>query len=91
MKKVRTFLLLIIMLSAITLTACGGGSGSGGGGDGGGGGATPPVSSPPQVHISYYDSTNGALKYATNASGAWVAATVDNAGNVGWYTSIKVR
>ena len=25
-----------------------------------------------KVHISYYDSSNSDLKYATNASGSWV-------------------
>jgi hypothetical protein len=29
-----------------------------------------------KVHISYYDSTNGDLKYATNASGSWGAPTI---------------
>jgi hypothetical protein len=42
------------------------------------------------VHISYYDATNGDLKYATNASGSWVTQTVDSAGDVGGYTSIAV-
>ncbi|MCF6155172.1 MAG: hypothetical protein E3K36_07950 [Candidatus Brocadia sp.] len=42
------------------------------------------------VHISYYDSTNGDLKYATNASGAWITSTLDSDGNVGRYTSIAV-
>jgi hypothetical protein len=41
-----------------------------------------------KVHISYYDATNGNLKYATNASGSWVIQTVDSAGDVGGYTSI---
>ena len=44
------------------------------------------------VHISYNDYTaaTGAagLAYATNASGAWVAATVDAAG--GWATSLRL-
>jgi C1A family cysteine protease len=43
------------------------------------------------VHISYYDITNRALKYATNASGAWVAETVDAEADPGNYgTSIAV-
>ena len=33
------------------------------------------------AHISYYDSTSGDLKYATNASGSWVTETVDNIAN----------
>jgi len=41
-----------------------------------------------KVHISYYDAANHALMYATNASGLWVAETVDSAGDVGGYTSI---
>ena len=41
-----------------------------------------------KVHISYFDYTNGDLKYATNASGAWVTIVVDSAGNVGRYNSI---
>ena len=41
-------------------------------------------------HISYYDGTNGDLKYAyKTASGSWVTETVDS-GGVGWYTSIAL-
>ena len=36
-----------------------------------------------KVHISYFDSYNYDLKYATNKSGAWVAETVDSDGDVG--------
>ena len=43
-----------------------------------------------KVHISYWDFTNSALKYATNASGAWAYLTVDNSGYVGQYSSIDV-
>ena len=43
-----------------------------------------------KVHISYYDYTNADLKYATNASGAWVTTTVDSSGQVGRYTSIAL-
>ena len=43
-----------------------------------------------KVHISYYDYDNSNLKYATNASGAWVTTTVDSDGVVGLYTSIAV-
>ena len=41
------------------------------------------VDSGGKVHISYYDDTNAALKYATNTTGAWVTTTVDNSGDVG--------
>ncbi len=34
------------------------------------------------VHISYYDVTNGTLKYANNVGGAFVAVTVDAGGGV---------
>ncbi len=34
------------------------------------------------------DATNYDLKYATNASGAWVTSTIDSAGDVG--TSIAI-
>ncbi|MDI6788588.1 MAG: hypothetical protein QME51_09480 [Planctomycetota bacterium] len=43
-----------------------------------------------KVHISYCDSPNSDLKYATNASGAWVCSTLDSAGSVGGYTSIAI-
>ena len=42
------------------------------------------------VHISYYDLTNGDLKYATNASGSWVYTTLDSTDDVGWYTSLAL-
>ena len=42
-----------------------------------------------KVHISYYDSTNNSLKYATNASGSWVTQVIDSGGNVG-YSSLAV-
>ncbi|MFO0794371.1 MAG: hypothetical protein U0586_09950 [Candidatus Brocadiaceae bacterium] len=43
-----------------------------------------------KVHISYYDKTNGDLKYATNTTGSWVKTTVDSSGDVGRYTSLAV-
>ncbi|MBI5409459.1 MAG: putative metal-binding motif-containing protein [Nitrospirae bacterium] len=44
-----------------------------------------------KVHISYYDSTNGGLKYATNASGAWIAYALDSTKRyVGRYASIAI-
>ena len=42
------------------------------------------------VHISYYDKTNGYLKYTTNTSGSWIVENVDSAGGVGEYNSIAV-
>jgi len=43
-----------------------------------------------RAHISYYDNTNGDLKYATNESGAWVLESVDTYGDVGKYTSLDI-
>lgn len=43
------------------------------------------------VHISYYDQTNQALKYATNASGSWATEFVDDSSdNVGLHSSIAI-
>ena len=42
------------------------------------------------VHISYQDSTNHDLKYATNRGGQWTAITVDGLGVTGDYSSIAV-
>jgi len=45
------------------------------------------------VHISYYDETNTAVKYATNIRGLWARSTVDSGmpgENPGLYSSIKV-
>jgi hypothetical protein len=42
------------------------------------------------VHISYYDFDNASLKYATNATGSFVAITVDSSGDVGWFTSLAI-
>src|SRR3989304_3007855 len=43
------------------------------------------------AYISYYDSSNTNLKYATNVSGSFVTTTVDGTGTaVGEYTSIEV-
>ncbi len=39
-------------------------------------------------HISYYDGTNGDLKYAKWDGNVWNIETVDSAGSVGWYTSL---
>jgi len=48
------------------------------------------VDSNSKVHISYYDATNHALKYATDASGDWVTSTINGAGDVGQFSSIAV-
>ena len=43
------------------------------------------------LHISYRDSTNGHLKYASNAGGTWTNYPIDNGGGyIGRYTSIDV-
>ncbi|MFA5795456.1 MAG: DUF2341 domain-containing protein, partial [Candidatus Brocadiia bacterium] len=41
-----------------------------------------------KMHISYYDYTNGDLKYATDASGSWYGSPIDILGEVGEYSSI---
>jgi parallel beta-helix repeat protein len=46
------------------------------------------VDSSGKVHISYYDATNGDLKYCTN-NPAWNCQTLDSNGNVGLVTSIS--
>ncbi len=44
-----------------------------------------------KVFVSYYDVTNGDLKFALRgADGTWSKHSVDSAGNVGMYTSIAV-
>ena len=43
-----------------------------------------------RAHISYYDTTNRNLKYATNAYGAWSVSTIDEYDDVGWHTSIAI-
>jgi len=48
------------------------------------------IDSNDDVHISYYDWTNGNLKYATDKSGSWVYATLDSSGNLGYYSSIAI-
>jgi hypothetical protein len=48
------------------------------------------IDSNDNVHISYYDSDNGNLKYATNVSGPWVTSTIDKSADVGLYTSIAI-
>jgi len=41
-------------------------------------------------HISYYDSTNGDLKYARWTGSTWEIEVVDSEGNVGLYTSLAI-
>ena len=48
------------------------------------------VDSNGKLHISYYDATNGDLKYATNVDGSWAKYTLDSAGDVGAFSSIAV-
>ena len=53
------------------------------------------VDSNDAVHISYYDSTNTNLKYATCSSSctsasSWTISTLDSVGNVGSRTSIAI-
>ena len=44
-----------------------------------------------ELHISYRDTTNGHLKYASNAGGSWTNYPIDNGGGyIGRYTSIDV-
>lgn len=43
-----------------------------------------------KAHISYYDASNGDLKYATNVSGLWTATTLDSNETVGRGTSIAL-
>lgn len=40
--------------------------------------------------ISYYDDTNGNLKYAWREGTTWRTETVDSVGQVGWYTSLAL-
>ena len=41
-------------------------------------------------HVSYYDSVQQDLKYATNAQGNWTFATVDSIGQVGLHCSLAL-
>ena len=47
------------------------------------------VDSNGKVHISYYDSTNGYLKYATSAQSSWSTGILDMRGNVGQYSAVS--
>ena len=48
------------------------------------------VDSANNIHASYYDQTNGDLKYASSASGSWTYNRLDSAGDVGAFTSIAI-
>ena len=48
------------------------------------------VDSNDKVHISYRDTSNQDLKYATNSSGSWIQSTIDSSGTTGWDTSIAI-
>jgi hypothetical protein len=41
-------------------------------------------------HISYYDVSNGNLKYAYRAGSSWAIETVDSEWDVGQWTSLAV-
>jgi hypothetical protein len=43
------------------------------------------------LHASYYDATNGNLKYALRQGGLWTPEIVDSVGVVGQYTSIDLN
>ncbi len=42
------------------------------------------------LHVSYYDVTNTSLKYSTNSSGAWVSTVLDDTGDCGKLSGIKL-
>jgi hypothetical protein len=42
------------------------------------------------VHISYYDSTHGEIRYATNAGGFWSIVSVDYIGEDSWYPDSSI-
>lgn len=42
-------------------------------------------------HISYYDDTEGALKYANNKSGEWSTIVIDNYDLAGLYSSMSIN
>lgn len=43
------------------------------------------------IHISYYDNTNGYLKYAYYNGSSWSTGIVDSSADVGYYSSIAVQ
>jgi len=48
------------------------------------------IDSNDNIHISYYDYDNSALKYATNSSGSWETETIDNNAQDGLFCSIAI-
>ena len=48
------------------------------------------IDSTDNVHVSYYDSVNEDLVYATNMTGQWVRFIIDSSGDVGEDSSIAV-
>jgi len=40
--------------------------------------------------IAYYDNVHGKLRYASKSGGMWTKVTVDSAGNVGGYVSLRL-
>ena len=48
------------------------------------------VDSSGNPHISYYDASNGGLKYAVLSDGVWIIGTLDSGGDVGALSSIAV-
>lgn len=48
------------------------------------------VNSSGNPRISYYDSTNGDLKFASHDGMSWTTVTVDSGGGVGQYTSLAL-
>jgi hypothetical protein len=48
------------------------------------------TTAPPDVHISYFDQTNGDLKYAVKSNGAWTTGAVDAVGSIPTSTSLAL-
>ena len=44
-----------------------------------------------KIHVSYYDATNGDLKYALQTGGIWTTEIVDSTGNVGPGSSLALN
>jgi hypothetical protein len=48
------------------------------------------IDSNDNVHISYYNTTGGDLRYCNNTLGSWTCTNVETAGDVGKYSSIAI-